>query len=945
MFERYKENIQVNGYIQNFIRFKPSYLRPKKFLSIISIVGIFITLFIFYEIHFAPYKYNRFIGKSQESYRNGVNKCKIIKSNKPKSNENTRTINPRFVPGTKTIVFKNGIILNGKGEKVLGDIILKNGLIHAIGQNLSDDEAIVIDIKKKYITPGLVDMHSHAAISSWPYLSSTQNSNEGTNPITPYVRAQDAINPSDPAIRIIASGGVTTSLVLPGSLNLMGGEGFVIKMRPVETVSVDDMGINANIDTRKERAWRWLKMACGENPKNLYGSRKQIPTTRLGEAWLFRKYFAKAQALKQKQDDWCNAAAKSSNREQLSSYFPEDLELESLVALLRGDVKLNIHCHEAYDTETMIRISSEFNFTIAAIHHASSAYMITDIIKKRAKNNITIAMFPELWGHKMEAFHGSTKAPKIFVDAQIPVAFKSDHDVSNAQNLAYEAAKAYHYGLDEHHSLAAITSVPAKALGLDHRIGQISLGFDADVVVWDSHPLSLGATPLEVYIDGIPQFNTSLSVLSNETSKQSLSNNTPKSDFTRNPVKSRTTSSAILKNIDKIYVDKNHTISSEEGNISIIVKDGIIECIGINCMIPNNISSYEIIDLEGGYVLPGIIAVSPALGLAEIELESSTSDGQVVPIRNPYDTEDIIYAIDGLKLGGKHLESAYKAGVLTAVTAPMSYKAVFAGISMAFKTGARSILDYEPIISETVALHAQIGTQYKDDRIPTVSGQISLIRKSLIKNLAHQNIFGRVARGDIPLIVYVDSKDEIASLIKLKILVKNYGGNLKLVISGGAEAHMIAIELAKNEIPIIVNPSRSTPKLWTAQHVLTGPPITDKTGIDILHENNVKIGIGVSLFSFGFNSYLLGFGSERNLVWDAGWVSRNSKGLISQKDAVGFITWNLEEILGLNMSNGLLKGNIANFVAYNGNPFDISKKVKIVAGGGRKDVLIDPEQD
>ncbi|CAG8796217.1 17769_t:CDS:2, partial [Gigaspora rosea] len=254
-------------------------------------------------------------------------------------------------------------------------------------------------------------------------------------------------------------------------------------------------------------------------------------------------------------------------------------------------------------------------------------------------------------------------------------------------------------------------------------------------------------------------------------------------------------------------------------------------------------------------------------------------------------------------------------------------------------------LDYEPIISENVALHAQIGTPYKDDHIPTVSGQISLIRKSLIKNFAQQNIFGRVARGDIPLIVYVDSKDEIASLIKLKILVKNFGGNLKLVISGGAEAHMIAIELAKNEIPVILNPSRPTPRLWTAQHVLTGPPITNKTGIEILYENNVKIGIGVDLFSLGFNSYLLGFGSERNLIWDAGWVSRNSKGLISQKDAVGFITWNLEEIIGLNMSNGLLKGNIADFVAYNGNPFDISTKVKIVAGGGRSDILIDPEQD
>ncbi|CAG8574681.1 23878_t:CDS:10 [Dentiscutata erythropus] len=925
----------------------PSILKLKKFLLITSFIGAFITLFIFYDLRiapYAPYKYNHFIGISEEAYRNGVIKCNMIKSNKPNNEDtNIRTSNPRFVPGTKTIVFKNGIILNGKGEKILGDIILKNGLIHAIGQNLSDDnEAIVIDVKKKYITPGLVDMHSHAAVTTWPSLTATDDSNEITNPLTPYVRAQDAINPSDPQIRIIASGGITTSLIIPGSSNLMGGEGYVIKMRPVDTLSVDDMGINANIDTKKERSWRWLKMACGENPKMLYKSLKQIPTTRLGEAWLFRKMFAEAQALKQKQDDWCSAAAKSSNGEQLNSYFPEDLQFESLVALLRGDAKLNVHCHESYDTETMIRISLEFNFTITALHHVTNAYKITGIIKKRVKNNITVAIFPDLYGHKKEAIEASTKAPKIFVDAQIPVALKSDHPITNAQNLAFQAAKAYHYGLDENQTLAAITSVPAKALGLGHRIGQISLGYDADVVVMQCIHC---ATPLEVYIDGIPQFNTSLSVLSNETSKQSLSDNIPKSDFARKPVKSRTTSSVILKNIDRIYVDKNHSYSSVEGNISIIVKDGIIECIGINCTIPSNLSSYEIIDLNGGHVLPGIIAFGPALGLAEIEVESYASDGQVDPINNPNDVENIIYAVDGLKFGGKHLEAAYKAGVLTAVTAPLSSKSAITGVSIAFKTGARSIFNNEPIISENVALHAKIGTPYKDDRIPTVSGQISLIRRTLIKNLAQQNIIGRVARGDIPLIVYVDSKDEIATLIKLKIHIKNLGGNLKLVIAGGAEAHMLAIELAENEIPVILNPSRPTPRLWTAQHVLTGAPITNKTGIDILYENNVKIGIGVDLLSEGRRSYLLGFGLERDLIWDAGWVSRNSKGLISQKDAIGFITWNLKEILGLKMRNGLLRGSIANFVAYNGNPFDISTKVKIVAGGGRSDILIDPEQD
>ncbi|CAG8508309.1 5040_t:CDS:2, partial [Scutellospora calospora] len=692
-------------------------------------------------------------------------------------------------------------------------------------------------------------------------------------------------------IRIVASGGVTTSL------------GFVIKMRSVDTLSVDDMGINANIDPEKERAWRWLKMACGENVKRNYGSVGRIPSTRLGEAWLFRKLFNEAQVLMQKQDDWCKAAEKLSYGERLNSYFPEDLRLESLVALLRGDVKLNVHCYETHDIEAIIRHSLEFNFTITALHHALDAYRITEIIKKRVKNNITIATFSNLWGYKKEAFQASTKSLKILADAQIPVAIKTDHGIINAQTLMFEASKANYYGLDEHLSLAAVTSVPAKALGLDHRIGQISKGYDADVVVWDSYPFDLGATPLEVYIDGIPQFNTSSCVLGNVSVKEIPSKFIPKSNFTREPAKSQLTSSVVLKNVGKIFVDKNHiidTTSSTKGDISVIVKDGIVECIGINCTEPDNISSYEVIDLNGGYVLPGFIAVTPSLGLSEIDSESSTTDGRVTAVSNSNNAEKIIYAIDGLKLGGKHLEAAYKAGLLTAVTAPLSSKGVLIGVSMAFETGASSDYDPNPIVKE------------------------------------HQhNIFGRAARGDIPLVVQTHSKDEIASLIRLKIQIKNHGGHLNLVILGGTEAHMLAVELSKHKIPVILIPSRPTPKSWTAQHALTGAPITSTTGIEILHANKVIVGIGV-----------IETGLERNLIWDAGWAGINSRGVISEKDALGFISWNLEEIFGLDGRNRkLMKGNLANFVAYDGNPFDMKTRLKIVAGGGKRKILIDPQQD
>ncbi|CAG8508794.1 11049_t:CDS:2, partial [Scutellospora calospora] len=375
--------------------------------------------------------------------------------------------------------------------------------------------------------------------------------------------------------------------------------------------------------------------------------------------------------------------------------------------------------------------------------------------------------------------------------------------------------------------------------------------------------------------------------------------------------------------------------TSSKQEISIIVKDGIVECIGINCTVSDHISLYEVIDLNGGYVLPGFTAVAPSLGLSEIYRESSTNDGTVTAISNPNNAEGIIYAIDGLKFGGKHLEVAYKAGVSTAVTSPISSKGVFIGVSVAFETGASTNYDPNPIVKENVALHAQIGTKFKYTTIPTVSGQIALIRKTLIKNLRQNNIFGRAARGEIPLVVTTHNKDEIASLIRLKIQIKKNGGNLNLVILGGAEAHMLAVELAYHKIPVILIPFRPVPTSWSAQHVLMGAPITNTTGIYILHKNNVKIGIGVTES-----------GSERNLIWDAGWIGINSGGVISEKDSIGLISWNLEEILCLNKKDRrLMKGNIANFVAYDGHPFDMRTKVKIVAGGGRSKILINPEQD
>ncbi|GBB85030.1 hypothetical protein RclHR1_01160024 [Rhizophagus clarus] len=949
----------VNQQVKNAFNKKIPNL--KKYTTIFLALVIFSSLYTIYVVHYTSFSRKSIQysgGISYETYKYGWSKCEEIKRIKPDNNNiQNRIKNPRYVPGTKNVLLKNARILDGIGGDFIGDLLLKDGIISNIVKFEDDDEkrrinvtddTVIIDLKKKFVSPGLIDMHSHAGVDSWPFLRSTDDTNEETDPLTPFVRAKDAINPSDPAIRIISSGGVTTSLILPGSGNLMGGEGYVIKLRQVSTLSVEDMGINYGINPEEEKEWRWLKMACGENPKKVYRFQNRMPTTRLGEGWLFRKKFEEARNLFRKQNDWCDFASKlSSTNEQLNSPFPEDLQYDSLIALFRNDAKLNIHCYETFDIETMIRHSLEFNFTITAFHHALDAYRIPDVIK-RANSQITIATFSDLWGGKKEAFQASTRSPKILADAGIPVAIKSDHPVTNAQYLAFEAAKAHHYGLEEKLAIASVTSVPANALGLNHRIGQITIGYDADIVVWDSHPLDLGATPLEVYIDGIPQFDTPASVLTNFTKKKnhSLERNVDKKNTDN--TKERTASSVIIKNIGKVFVDEDTIIESisslNDKNISIVVKDGLVECIGTNCTNAIDIitsNSPEVIDLNGGYILPGMIAVGTSLGLVEIDQEAITSDGFSPIIIDPNSEDRVIKAIDGLKFDSKPLNVAYKAGVLTSITAPLSLS-VINGISVAFKTGSHSVIDSDgTIIEKEAALHVTIGTLVKNDHIPSVSSQIGLLRRILLNALFKsplRNIYSKVARGLVPLAVYTHSKDEIASLINLKKQISYHGGNLQIIIIGGAEAYLLAEQLSRYNVSVVLKPSRPVPDLWTAKNVLTGSPLTNITGIEILIKHKVKIALGVERTAW-----------TRNLAWDAGWILTNSKGTLSEKEAVALVSWNLEKFFNLNRNKlnqqGLHVGNIANFVAYDGNPFNLHTKIKLVAGGGKKDVLIDPIQD
>lgn len=244
------------------------------------------------------------------------------------------------------------------------------------------DQCQILNAHGRQLTAGIIDMHSHTGVDGVPLLEGGEDTNELSSDITPFVRSLDGFNPLDPQIRVIKSGGVTTSLILPGSGNNIGGEAYVIKHSVGKKDGRPELSIESLL-ADPDRNWRYMKMACGENAKNVYGrlGRDFGPFSRLGEAWYFRHAFEEATKLKNAQDDWC-AAADRVGAENMNTYLPAELKWESLSAVLRGQVMVNTHCYTIPDLESYIGYTNEFKFPIRAFHHAHATYLVPDVLKR-----------------------------------------------------------------------------------------------------------------------------------------------------------------------------------------------------------------------------------------------------------------------------------------------------------------------------------------------------------------------------------------------------------------------------------------------------------------------------------------------------------------------------------------------------------------------------------
>jgi imidazolonepropionase-like amidohydrolase len=424
------------------------------------------------------------------------------------------------VPASPPTLIRGATILTGSGTRLdHADVLIESGRIQAVGPGLSAPAgALVIDASGRWVTPGIVDIHSHLGVYATPAVNAQSDGNEMTNPVTANVWAEHSIWPQDPGFQKALEGGVTTLEILPGSGNLIGGRSVVVK----------------NVHATTYQAMKFpgapygLKMACGENPKRVYGSKGQFPSTLMGDVAGYRQAFADAQDYRNQWDKYEReraeyekkksaeggkaAKAGGGDKKELTPPVPpkRDLKLETLAGVLKGEIRVQMHCYRSDQMATMLDVADEFGFKIAAFHHAVEAYKVADLL---AQHGVCAAMWADWWGFKMEAYDGIEENIAIVDVPANSCAMLHSDSADGIQRLNQEAAKAMargvHAGLriSPEGAIRWLTSNPAKALGLEDRIGTIAPGKNADVVIWNSNPFSVYALADEVFVDGALAFD------------------------------------------------------------------------------------------------------------------------------------------------------------------------------------------------------------------------------------------------------------------------------------------------------------------------------------------------------------------------------------------------------------------------------------------------------
>ena len=388
----------------------------------------------------------------------------------------------RPYPGTPTALV-GATVYDGTGGVIEDGVVLfRDGKIVGVAAELSTEGYTVVDGTGKYVTPGIIDIHSHLGNYPTPSVDAHSDGNEATSPTTPDVWAEHSVWPQDPGFsRAMANGGITSLQILPGSANLIGGRTATLKNVPSRTVQ----------GMKFPGAPYGMKMACGENPKRVYGSKGRQPSTRMGNFAVNRQ-------------TWLDAIAYADgDREK------RDLENETLAGVLDGDILVHNHCYRADEMALVMDMAKEMGYKVSTFHHAVEAYKIGDLLRE---NEVCSAIWADWYGFKMESYDGIPENGALLQKAGACVVIHSD-DENGIQRLNQEAAKAQAAGarmgidIPDAEVISWLTLNAAKAMGIDGMTGSLETGKMADVVLWNGDPLSVYSRPDKVWIDGALMFD------------------------------------------------------------------------------------------------------------------------------------------------------------------------------------------------------------------------------------------------------------------------------------------------------------------------------------------------------------------------------------------------------------------------------------------------------
>ena len=833
----------------------------------------------------------------------------------------------RSAEPSPAIAFTNATIHTATQDEPLrkATLLIRGGKIIAVNPAEIPAGTQIRDLGGAVIIPGLVDTHSHIGLYGKPGVPAHADGNETSGPVQGIVRADDAVWPGDPGIRMAQAGGVTTANIMPGSANVIGGQTLYCKLRGN---TVEAMRITGKLPDGTV-ILGGLKMANGENPKGYGRNRQQAPFTRMKVAALQRSEFVKAKDYQRKWHDYQNALA--AGKKDLKPPA-RDLALEPLREVLERKRTVHFHCHRADDIVTAIRLSEEFGFELV-LQHASEGYRIKELLaKKKIPVSLTLLDSP---GGKAETIGRMDENAAVLHEAGVLVTINTDDFVTESRFYLRTGSIAVRGGLAEAEALRAITLNAAKVLHLDHRLGSLEPGKDADFVILSGPPFSVYTKVQETWIDGQKVFDSQEErdrpyrdggfALPRGMAVPALP---PIAIPPRVPMPAGKDVRVPLAKVVAVRAGRIHTMGPA-GTIRdgvILIEAGKITAVGPANTTPIPAGATQLFAAE---VTPGLIDCFGSAGLSGAW--NIPADQDQDELGDPHQAD--LRVFDGFNPHEPLLEHLRSNGITIAHSTP-GRKAIIAGRSGVFRL--RGVTVDQCSLKPTFAVIINLGEPVRGRKggPETRMGVAGMIRKAFVEAQAYASKTSKdtipslraeallpALQGKAPVVFVAHRADDIRTALRIADEFR-----LKPILALGTEAYLLADELAQRKVSVIVHPAmqRAGASMETLNTLLANAAILKARGI--------PVALGTS-----FEGYVP---KIRDLRAEAAIAAANGLG---QEGALQAITIDAARLLGIDREYGSLEvGKVADLVLYDGDPFEFATHVRYTLMSGK--VVFDFEE-